>query len=82
MSQGEVGRRRTARPSLALTNSARTETSLEALQCYRVNSLVRALPPVRADPVFVDFFSLLTRIRGQLLSHPVHFDTVPRHPAG
>jgi hypothetical protein len=32
--------------------------------------------------VFADFFSLLTRVRGQLLSHPVRFDVVPRHPAG
>jgi hypothetical protein len=82
MNQGKVGHRRTARPSLALSNSARTETSLEALQRYGVDSLVRALPPVGADPVFADFFSLLTRVRGQLLSHPVRFDTVPRHPAG
>jgi hypothetical protein len=82
MSQGKVGRRRTARPSLALSSSARTETSLEALQRYGVDSLVRALPPDGADPVFADFFSLLNRIRGQLLSHPVHFDTVPCHPAG
>jgi hypothetical protein len=47
-----------------------------------VDSLVHALPPDGADPVFADFFSLLHRIRGQLLSHPVRFDAAPRHPAG
>jgi hypothetical protein len=70
-------RRRFIRSSLPSALSARTEDSRTAFLHHGIDVGFGSRTPEGADPVFVEFYTLLRHVRSQLLTFPLRFTDDP-----